>query len=150
MMKSLDYHVFEDKAVLDAASPVAVREHFRQWVQSAPQRERRPSSNALSTVQLLHPRRRRGFAVYHLWTASTSRCTGYRLCEPDLSGNSRGRSSRIRDRQYGARSLLDACLLSGSHADLVQPLSYARHVVHRVSGAASNCESLNGLRVAHP
>jgi hypothetical protein len=39
MMDSLDYQVFEDKALFDAASPVTVREHFRQWVQLAPQRE---------------------------------------------------------------------------------------------------------------
>lgn len=39
MMESLDYHVFEDEAVFDAATPVTVRGHFRQWVQLAPQRE---------------------------------------------------------------------------------------------------------------
>jgi len=39
MMESLDYHVFEDRAVFDSASPVTVREHFRQWVQVAPQHE---------------------------------------------------------------------------------------------------------------
>jgi hypothetical protein len=39
MMESLDYHVFEDKAMFDAANPVTVREHFRHWVKDAPQRE---------------------------------------------------------------------------------------------------------------
>jgi len=39
MMESLDYHVFEDRAVFDAATPVTVREHFTQWVQLACQRE---------------------------------------------------------------------------------------------------------------
>ncbi|KAG9692004.1 hypothetical protein KCU95_g7615, partial [Aureobasidium melanogenum] len=39
MMESLDYQVFEDRALFDAAEPATVREHFRQWVQDAPQRE---------------------------------------------------------------------------------------------------------------
>ncbi|KAH0170964.1 hypothetical protein KCU67_g2393, partial [Aureobasidium melanogenum] len=39
MIAGLDYHVFEDRALLDAAEPASVREHFRQWVQDASQRE---------------------------------------------------------------------------------------------------------------
>lgn len=39
MMECLDYHVSEDEAVFDAASPATVREHSRQWVQLALQRE---------------------------------------------------------------------------------------------------------------
>jgi hypothetical protein len=39
MMETLDCHVFDDRETFEAASPVAVREHFGNWVQSAPQRE---------------------------------------------------------------------------------------------------------------
>jgi hypothetical protein len=39
MMESLDCHVFDDRVKFEAASPVTVREHFRKWVQGAPQRE---------------------------------------------------------------------------------------------------------------
>ncbi|TIA17486.1 hypothetical protein D6C83_08258 [Aureobasidium pullulans] len=39
MMESLDHHVLEDRALFEAANPITVREHFRQWVQDAPQRE---------------------------------------------------------------------------------------------------------------
>jgi hypothetical protein len=39
MQASLDYHVFEDREAFDRLHPSAVREHFTQWVATAPQRE---------------------------------------------------------------------------------------------------------------
>lgn len=39
MSESLDYQAFDDKALFDPAEAAVVREHFRQWVQDAPQRE---------------------------------------------------------------------------------------------------------------
>lgn len=39
MLGSLDYHVFEDKAVFDGAHPSTAREHFRDWCVTAPQQE---------------------------------------------------------------------------------------------------------------
>jgi len=39
MLESLDYHVFEDKAVFDGAHPSTIREHFREWTITAPQQE---------------------------------------------------------------------------------------------------------------
>lgn len=38
MLESLDCHVFEDQA-FEGASPAIVREHFRQWTETAPERE---------------------------------------------------------------------------------------------------------------
>ncbi|KAG9512608.1 hypothetical protein KCV07_g9344, partial [Aureobasidium melanogenum] len=38
MLDSLDCHVFEDQA-FEGASPATIREHFRQWAETAPERE---------------------------------------------------------------------------------------------------------------
>ncbi|KAG9737538.1 hypothetical protein KCU77_g9558, partial [Aureobasidium melanogenum] len=38
MLESLDCHVFEDES-FEGASPATVREHFRKWTETAPQRE---------------------------------------------------------------------------------------------------------------
>lgn len=39
ILDSLNYHVFEDRALFDGAHPSAVREHFRKWTTMAPQQE---------------------------------------------------------------------------------------------------------------
>ena len=42
MMDSLGFTVIEDQSTLDGASTSTVREHFKQWADTAPQREQRP------------------------------------------------------------------------------------------------------------
>jgi hypothetical protein len=39
MQASLDYRVFEDRELFEGAHPFVIREHFSQWVASAPQEE---------------------------------------------------------------------------------------------------------------
>lgn len=39
MLKSLDYHVFEDRSLFDGAHPSTIREHFKRWATTAPQQE---------------------------------------------------------------------------------------------------------------
>lgn len=39
MQSSLDYHVFEDPELFDGMHPSNVRDHFEQWVATAPQQE---------------------------------------------------------------------------------------------------------------
>lgn len=39
MLESLDVHVFDDPALFDGAATSAIRQHFKQWVATAPQRE---------------------------------------------------------------------------------------------------------------
>lgn len=39
MLESLDYSIFDDKELFDGAHPSVVREHFRTWCITAPQRE---------------------------------------------------------------------------------------------------------------
>ncbi|KAG9957895.1 hypothetical protein KCU61_g8808, partial [Aureobasidium melanogenum] len=38
MLESLDCHVFEDKS-FEGASPATIRQHFKQWAETAPERE---------------------------------------------------------------------------------------------------------------
>lgn len=39
MLPSLDYHIFEDKALFDGLDAATIRDHFRAWAATAPERE---------------------------------------------------------------------------------------------------------------
>jgi len=138
MMESLDYHVFKHKTVSDAATPVTVREHFRQWVQVAPQREQ--SAPAMRS-------QRYNFCIHVDEEALQSIIsgppppadalgTGYvnLVCLNVLGG--------VRAEFETENTELDRCWMRVTYQDL-----YAGHVAYGVSGTAADCESLNGLGV---
>jgi hypothetical protein len=55
LLESFKLTVFDDKDTLDDASTFAVREHFREWVKTAPYQEQGTGPGYLSAVQILHP-----------------------------------------------------------------------------------------------